>query len=173
MSFHSYRGNILRAIRDRIYGLVLTSLHWRSGGRLCSRAVTHDVEAVLCRGLHRPWRTRHEVGYSTINGGAQGEKSFQEKRSDFALLTFTAEPAQPFEMHIQNFLALKGEPYFLVSVTSHGKYPLHGARAILIDDERRIGGHTGVLRDVVSKAAICRSSAGAGGSDWVVSNAGG
>ena len=56
----------------------------------------------------------------------------------FAFITFTAEPAQAFEMHWNNFLAPKGEPYFLVSVTSHGKYPLRGARAIMMDDERRL-----------------------------------
>jgi hypothetical protein len=55
----------------------------------------------------------------------------------FAFITFTAEPAQAFEMHWNSFLAPRGEPYFLVSVTSHGKYPLRGTRAIMMDDERR------------------------------------
>lgn len=56
----------------------------------------------------------------------------------FAFITFTAEPAQAFEMHWNNFLAPKGKPYFLVSVTSRGKYPLRGTHAILMDDERRL-----------------------------------
>ena len=56
----------------------------------------------------------------------------------FTFITFTAEPAQAFEMHWNNFLAPRGEPYFLVSVTSHGKYPLRGTRAILMDDEKRL-----------------------------------
>jgi hypothetical protein len=56
----------------------------------------------------------------------------------FAFITFTAEPAQAFEMHWNNFSAPRGEPYFLVSVTSHGKYPLHGTQAVMMDDERRL-----------------------------------
>jgi hypothetical protein len=56
----------------------------------------------------------------------------------FAFITLTAEPAQAFEMHWNNFLAPRGEPYFLVSVASHGKYPLRSTRAIMMDDERRL-----------------------------------
>jgi hypothetical protein len=56
----------------------------------------------------------------------------------FAFITFTAEPAQTFEMHWNNILAPAEQPYFLVSVTSHGRYPLRGTHAILMDDERRM-----------------------------------
>jgi hypothetical protein len=56
----------------------------------------------------------------------------------FAFMTFTAEPAQAFEMHWKNFLAPRGQPYFLVSVTSQGKYPLRGTHATMMDDERRL-----------------------------------
>jgi len=56
----------------------------------------------------------------------------------FAFITFTAEPAQAFEMHWNSLLAPRGEPYFLVSVTSHGKYPLRGTQAIMMDDESRL-----------------------------------
>ena len=41
-------------------------------------------------------------------------------------------------MHWNNFLAPRGDPYFVVSATSHGKYPLHGTQAIMMDDERRL-----------------------------------
>jgi hypothetical protein len=41
-------------------------------------------------------------------------------------------------MHWNNFLAPRGEPYFAVSVSSHGKYPLRGTHAIMMDDERRL-----------------------------------
>lgn len=56
----------------------------------------------------------------------------------FAFISFTPQPAQSFEMRWNNFVAPRGQPYFVVSVTSHGKYPLSGANAILMDDERRL-----------------------------------
>ncbi len=65
-------------------------------------------------------------------------QNMQTGGDSFAFITFTAEPAQAFELHWQNFLAPKGKPYFLVSVNSHGKYPLRDTRATLMDDERRL-----------------------------------
>ena len=56
----------------------------------------------------------------------------------FAFITFTAKQAQSFEMRWNEFVAPRGVPYFVVSVTSHGKYPLRGTHAILMDDERRL-----------------------------------
>lgn len=55
----------------------------------------------------------------------------------FAFIAFTAEPAQNFDMRWGNFLAPRGKAYFLISVTSQGKYPLRDIRAIMMDDERR------------------------------------
>jgi hypothetical protein len=72
-----------------------------------------------------------------ISGVADSIKT-QTGGDSFAFITFTAEPAQAFEMHWNNFLAPRGEAYFLVSITSHGKYPLRGTRAIMMDDERRL-----------------------------------
>jgi hypothetical protein len=73
-----------------------------------------------------------------IIAGVSDTMKMQTGGDSFAFITFTAEPAQAFEMHFGDFLAPRGTPYFLVSVTSHGKYPLHSARAIMIDDERRV-----------------------------------
>jgi hypothetical protein len=41
-------------------------------------------------------------------------------------------------MRWNEFAAPKGEPYFVVSITSHGKYPLRGIHATTMDDERRL-----------------------------------
>jgi hypothetical protein len=73
-----------------------------------------------------------------IIAGVSDTIKTQTGGNSFAFITFTAEPAQAFEMHWNNFLAPRGVPYFLVSVTSHGKYPLRGTRAIMMDDERRL-----------------------------------
>ena len=73
-----------------------------------------------------------------IMSGVADSVKTQTGGNSFAFITFTAEPAHAFEMHWNNFLAPRGEPYFVVSVTSHGKYPLRGTQAIMIDDERRL-----------------------------------
>jgi hypothetical protein len=75
---------------------------------------------------------------NVIMSGIADSIKTQTGGDSFAFITFTAEPAQAFEMHWNNFLAPSGEPYFLVSVTSHGKYPLRGTQAIMMDDERRL-----------------------------------
>jgi hypothetical protein len=73
-----------------------------------------------------------------ILGGVVDSIKAQTGGDSFAFITPTAEPAQAFEMHWNNFFAPKGKPYFLVSVTSHGKYPLRGPHATMMDDERRL-----------------------------------
>lgn len=73
-----------------------------------------------------------------IMSGVTDSIKTQTGGNSFAFITFTAEATQAFEMHWNNFLAPRGEPYFLVSVASHGKYPLRGTRAIMMDDERRL-----------------------------------
>lgn len=56
----------------------------------------------------------------------------------FAYISFTAQQAASFEMHWQNFVAPKGKPYFVVSITSRGKYPLRSTHVTMMDDERRL-----------------------------------
>lgn len=56
----------------------------------------------------------------------------------FAFISFTAEQAASFEMRWNNFVAPRGKPYFLVSISSRGKYPLRGTHAVMMDDERRL-----------------------------------
>ena len=73
-----------------------------------------------------------------IAAGVDDAVKMQTGGDSFAFVTLTAEPAQAFEMHWNNFLAPKGQPYFVVSVTSHGKYPLRDTHAIMMDDERRL-----------------------------------
>jgi len=73
-----------------------------------------------------------------IMSGVVDSIKTQTGGNSFAFITFTAEPAQAFEMHWNNFSAPRGEPYFLISVTSHGKYPLRGTQAVMMDDERRL-----------------------------------
>lgn len=72
-----------------------------------------------------------------VNGVADSIKE-QTGGDSFAFITFTAEPAQTLSMHWNDFPAPVGLPYFVVSVTSHGRYPLNGTHAILMDDERRL-----------------------------------
>lgn len=73
-----------------------------------------------------------------ILGGVADSVKVQTGGDSFAFITLTAEPAQAFEMHWNNFLAPRGVAYFVVSVTSRGKYPLRGTQAIMMDDERRL-----------------------------------
>ncbi len=74
---------------------------------------------------------------ATMNGVADSI-SIQTGGDSFAFISFTAQAAQSFEMHWNNFTAPRGQPYFVVSVTSHGKYPLRSTHAIIMDDERRL-----------------------------------
>jgi hypothetical protein len=73
-----------------------------------------------------------------IMSGVADSIKTQTGGNSFAFITFTAEPVQAFEMHWNNFLAPRGQPYFLVSVTSHGKYPLRGIHTVMMDDERTL-----------------------------------
>jgi hypothetical protein len=73
-----------------------------------------------------------------VIAGLGDTMKIQTGGNSFAFITFTPEPAQAFEMHWNNFVAPRGEPYFVVWVTSHGKYPLHDTQATMMDDERRL-----------------------------------
>ncbi|MFZ0636299.1 MAG: hypothetical protein WA755_05570 [Candidatus Acidiferrales bacterium] len=73
-----------------------------------------------------------------IMSGVTDSIKTQTGGNSFAFIDFTAEPAQAFEMRWNDFVAPRGEPYFLVSITSRGKYPLRGTHAIMMDDERRL-----------------------------------
>jgi hypothetical protein len=99
-------------------------------------AITNNVQQLLDHSDSEFARTM--AGSDAIMSGVADNIKTQTGGNSFAFVTFTAEPAQAFEMHWNNFLAPKGEPYFLVSVTSHGKYPLRGTHAIMMDDERRL-----------------------------------
>jgi len=102
-----------------------------TGFSAVARGINHSIE--LSRQQFGQTMTRSD----RIIGGVSDTIKTQTGGNSFAFITFTAEPAQAFEMHWNNFFAPRGVPYFLVSVVSHGKYPLHGARAIMMDDERR------------------------------------
>lgn len=73
-----------------------------------------------------------------ILSGIADSLKVQTGGDSFAFITFTAQQAQSFEMRWNDFVAPKGMPYFVVSVTSRGKYPLRGTQAVMMDDERRI-----------------------------------
>lgn len=77
-------------------------------------------------------------GFDRTMSGVEDSIKTQTGGNSFAFLSFTAQQAASFEMHWNNFVAPIGVPYFLVSITSRGKYPLRNAHAILMDDERRI-----------------------------------
>jgi hypothetical protein len=99
-------------------------------------AIAHGIEGAIQQGQRDFADTMRKS--EAIMSRVGDSIKVQTGGDSFAFITFTAEQAQAFEMHWNNFLAPRGEPYFLVSVTSHGKYPLHGTRAIMMDDERRL-----------------------------------
>ncbi len=68
-----------------------------------------------------------------IIAGVGDSVRVQTGGDSFAYITFTAEPAY---VKFGQFSNVSG-PWFLVSITSHGKYPLREIRATLIDEERR------------------------------------
>jgi hypothetical protein len=71
--------------------------------------------------------------------GAIGDSVKTQTGGDsFAFISFTAQQANSFEVRWNNFVAPRGQPYFVVSVASHGKYPLRGTHATMMDDERRL-----------------------------------
>ncbi len=73
-----------------------------------------------------------------IIAGVQDTIKTQTGGNSFAFITFTAQQAQAFDTHWNSLLVPRGTAYFLVSVNSHGKYPLGGIHAIMMDDERRL-----------------------------------
>jgi hypothetical protein len=99
-------------------------------------AITNNVQKLLDHSDSEFAKTMARS--DAIISGVGDSIRTQTGGDSFAFITFTAQPAQAFEMHWNNFLAPRGEPYFLVSVTSHGKYPLRGTRTIMMDDERRL-----------------------------------
>jgi len=69
-----------------------------------------------------------------ITSGVSDAIRVQTGGDSFAYITFTLEPA----IVRFNGLGNPSGPWFLVSITSHGKYPLREVHATLIDDERRM-----------------------------------
>lgn len=55
----------------------------------------------------------------------------------FAFITLSPEPAT-VSINFGSFTSPPGVPFFLVSITSHGNYPLRNGRATMMDDERRL-----------------------------------
>jgi hypothetical protein len=66
--------------------------------------------------------------------GVSDDMRMQTGGDSLAYITFTAEPGY---VQFGNFSNPSGHPWFLVAITSHGKYPLRDVRATLMDDERR------------------------------------
>src|SRR5579859_3114958 len=68
-----------------------------------------------------------------IFGEVGDSMKMQTGCDSFAYITFTQEPG-----YVQfNQFSNPSGPWFLVSITSHGKYPLKEIHATLMDDERR------------------------------------
>jgi hypothetical protein len=83
-------------------------------------------------------RTKQDEAFRTMLTGVEDSIKTQTGGDSFAFISFTPQLASSFEMHLFNFLAPRGVPYFMVSITSQGKYPLRGVHAILMDDEQRL-----------------------------------
>jgi hypothetical protein len=75
---------------------------------------------------------------NAILAGVGDSIGTQTGGDSFAFISFTAQQAASFEMRWNDLIAPRGMPYFVVSVTSRGKYPLRGTHAIMMDDERRL-----------------------------------
>ena len=73
----------------------------------------------------------------TIGGIGDSIKT-QTGGDSFAFISFTAQQAASFEMGWDAFIAPREEPYFVVFVTSRGKYPLQRTHATIMDVERRL-----------------------------------
>ena len=69
-----------------------------------------------------------------ILGGVTDTIKTETGGDSFAFITFTPEPAN---VQFNRFPAASG-PQFLVSITSHGKYPLRQIHGTMMDDERRL-----------------------------------
>jgi hypothetical protein len=98
-------------------------------------AIAHGIQGSLQESQRQFAATMQKS--DAIMGKVGDSIKNQTGGDSFAYITFTAVQAQAFEMHWNNFLAPQGKPYFVVYITSHGKYPLHGAHATMMDDERR------------------------------------
>ena len=70
----------------------------------------------------------------TIIAGVSDSMRMQTGGDSFAFITFTPEPGN---VQFNQFPATSGSQ-FLVSITSHGKYPLREIRATMMDDDRRL-----------------------------------
>jgi hypothetical protein len=74
---------------------------------------------------------------NTIVAGVADSIKVQTGGDSFAFITLTPEPAT-VSINFGNFTSPPGVPFFLVSITSHGKYPLRNGHATMMDDERRL-----------------------------------
>jgi len=83
-------------------------------------------------------RQMQESNFRVMLTGVEDSIKTQTGGDSFAFISFTAQQASSFEMRWNNFIAPRGMPYFVVSITSRGKYPLRGTHATMMDDERRL-----------------------------------
>jgi len=82
--------------------------------------------------------TENRTHFDQTMGAIADSVRTQTGGDSFAFISFTAQKAQSFQMHWNNLAAPIGEPYFVVSITSRGKYPLRSTHAMIMDDERRL-----------------------------------
>jgi hypothetical protein len=84
-------------------------------------AITHD-------------RQKQEANFRVMLTDVEDSIKTQTGGDSFAFITFTPE-----EANVQfNQFPASSSPYFLVSITSHGRYPLRGIRATMEDPERKL-----------------------------------
>jgi hypothetical protein len=81
-------------------------------------------------------KEEHQHFDQTMAGIATGIQT-QTGGDSFAFITLTAEPPG-LSINMGNFAAPRRVPYFLVSITSHGKFPLRNLHATMMDDEGRL-----------------------------------
>jgi hypothetical protein len=79
-------------------------------------------------------RKEHDEVLATLIAGVNDNLKMQTGGDSFAYITFTPEPPN---IRINQFPPTS-DPQFLVSITSHGKYPLREIHATMMDDGRRL-----------------------------------
>ncbi len=84
----------------------------------------------------------------TIMAGVSDNMRTQTGGDSFGYITFTPEPAN---VRFNQFPTTSG-PYFLVSITSHGRFPLRGLHVWMMDPERQLQAMQHTETDAVQSA---------------------
>jgi hypothetical protein len=119
--------------------------------RLARERSEHNFQTIA-NGISETIRTSERQFEATmrksdkIMGGVSDSIRTQTGGDSFAYITFTVEPAYVnFVQKATVCQQISGSagrdqtaPYFLVAITSHGKYPLKDIHATMMDDERRL-----------------------------------